>query len=57
MHNVEELHDGRAVVCDCLSAILVDNEQVTAVRTECALDGRLDCGTRVDVGDDLVFAL
>ena len=57
MHNVEQLHDSRAVVCDCLSAILVDNEQVTAVRAECALDRRLDCGTRVDVGDDLVFAL
>ena len=57
MHNVEELHDGRAVVCDRLSAILVDEQQVTAVGTECALDCRLDCRASVDVGNDLVLAL
>ena len=57
MHNVEELHDGRAVVCDRLSAILVDEQQVTTVGTECALDCRLDRGACVDVGNDLVLAL
>ena len=57
MHNIEELHDGRAVVCDRLSAILVDEQQVTAVGTECALDCRLDCSACVDVGKDLVLAL
>lgn len=40
--DVEQLHHRRAVVCDCCSAILVNQEKVTAVGAECALDGGLD---------------
>lgn len=43
MYDVEEFHHSRAIVCDCLFAILVDEEEVTAVRSEgslyCGLDG------------------
>ena len=47
--NVEQLHDGGAVVGDGLSAILVDQQQVTAVGAERALDGRLHRETCIDV--------
>lgn len=46
---VPHLHDGRAVVCDGLPAILVDHEHVAAIGPEGGLDGGLDGKTGVDV--------
>lgn len=51
------LHDRRAVICNRLLAILVHHQQITTVGTQSRLDGGLDRQTRIDVGDDLAFAL
>jgi hypothetical protein len=51
------LHHCGAIVCDCLPAVLIDHEQVTAVRAQGPLDCRLHCEAGVDVGDDLSSAL
>lgn len=57
MDDVEQLHDGSAVVGDGLLAILVNEQEITSVRAEGRLDGCLDGETCVDVGDDLAAAL
>ena len=57
MDNIEDAHNGRAVVGDCLLAIGVDQEQVTSVRTKCGFYGVLDCEAGVDIGENLSFAL
>ena len=51
------LHDGGAIVGDGLLAVRIYHQQVAAIGSQSRLYGRLDCKTRVDVGDDLGFAL
>lgn len=55
--SLTNLHDGSAVICNGLLAILVNHEQVTTVRTKSGLDGGLDSETGIDVGDNLTLAL
>ena len=57
MDFVTNLHDSGAIVGNSLLAILIDHEQITAVRTEGGLYRGLDCETGIDVGDDLSLAL
>lgn len=49
MNNVEELHDGCAVVCNGSPSILVDEQEITSVWAKCALDGCLYRQTCVDI--------
>lgn len=51
------LHDSCTVVGDGLSAIFVHHQKIPAIRAKCRLDGRLNCETGIDVGNDLTLAL
>ena len=57
MHDVEEFHDGGAVVGDGLLSAGVDEEEVAAVGAEGGFDSFLDGEAGVYVGYYLAFAL
>lgn len=57
VYNVKQAHNGRAIVGDGLLAIGINEQQVAAIGTECALNGVLDSQTGVDVRYDLTLAL
>jgi hypothetical protein len=50
MHNVEELHDGCAIVGDGLSAVLIHHEQVAAIRPQRPSYCMLHSEAGVDIG-------
>lgn len=52
-----DLHHRCSIVGDGLSAIGVHQQQISSVRSQRAFDRCLYRQTRVDVGDDLPFAL
>ena len=54
---VSHLHHSSSIVRNGLSAVAVNKQEVTTVRAQGALDGRLHGNTCVDVGDDLTLAL
>lgn len=51
------LHDGSAVIGNGLSAIGINEQEITTIRAECAFDSSLNCQAGVDVRDDLTFTL
>jgi hypothetical protein len=51
------LHDCSSIVRNGLSAIGIDKQEITTVRTESALDCCLHGDTSIDVGDDLALSL
>ena len=53
MNDVEQLHDGGAVVGDGRAALVVDHQLVHAARAEGGSDGVDDDLAGIDVGDDL----
>lgn len=51
------LHDGRAIIRNCLLPIAIHQQEIAAVRTKCSFDRSLNSETSVDIGDDLSLAL
>lgn len=56
MNDVEELHDGGAVVGDRCGALVVHNELVHAAGAQGCADGVDDSLAGIDVGDNLKCA-
>ena len=52
-----DLHDSRAIVCNRLPAIFVDQEEISSVWAQGASDGSLNRKASIDVGNDLAFPL
>lgn len=57
VYNVEQPHNRGAIVGNSLPAIGVHEQQVTTVGSQSRLYRGLDCQARIDVREDLTFAL
>eukprot|EP00047_Mylnosiga_fluctuans_P001742 m.221713 g.221713 ORF g.221713 m.221713 type:complete len:557 (-) comp10637_c0_seq1:26-1696(-) len=57
VHNIQELHDGSAVVGNGGLTTVIDHKLVHATRTQCSADCINDGLARVDIADKLALAL